>query len=481
MLRVSGPEAITIVDTLWRGRKLADTPSHTARLGSIVGPDGEQIDQGLATVFRAPASFTGEDVVELSVHGSTYIQRRLLDVLIDAGARMAEPGEFTRRAFRNGKLDLAQAEAVADVIDADSRAAHRLASQQMRGHYSRRLTQLRDQLIDLCCLLELELDFSEEDVEFADRSRLIDLTEQVRSETDRLSQSFRAGNAIKTGIPVAIVGAPNAGKSSLLNLLLGDDRAIVSDIAGTTRDTVEDTLHLGDYTFRLIDTAGIRDTDDAIEQIGVERSRQALQRARIVLAISDLSAANPGSDHGTPPCTNPAPTSGSDHGAPPCTNPAPNPGSDHGSGPLTPYASSLTPHYIHILNKADLNPDGQPDTAAIEQLIGCTLPADTPTLRMSATTGQGYDQLVQALLAAADADADTAGDTLLVTNQRHAQLLRQASDAAAEALDELRAGTPTDLVSQSIRQAIAHLSAIIGDIPSQEILNHIFSRFCIGK
>lgn len=451
VLRVSGPEAIQTVDKLWRGRPLTDTPSHTARLGTLVAPDGEVIDQALATVFRAPASFTGEDVVEISVHGSTYIQRRLLEVLTDTGIRMAEPGEFTRRAFQNGKLDLAQAEAVADVIDADSRAAHRLASQQMRGHYSRRLTQLRDQLVDLCCLLELELDFSEEDVEFADRERLINLTEQVRSETQRLSQSFRAGNAIKTGIPVAIVGAPNAGKSSLLNLLLGDDRAIVSDIAGTTRDTIEDTLHLGDYTFRLIDTAGIRDTTDTIEQIGVERSRQAIKRAHIIVALTSAEEAD--------------------------THPAP----DTDAQAQKQEEDGSAPHFIHVINKIDLHPDANPGTAGIERLTGYYLPADTPTLRMSATTGQGYDQLVQALIDAADSDATTASDTLLVTNQRHATLLRQASEAAAEALDELRAGTPTDLVSQSIRQAIAHLSAIIGDIPSQEILNNIFTRFCIGK
>lgn len=451
VLRVSGPEAIAVADSLWRGRPLAETPSHTARLGSILDGDGEVLDQALATVFRAPASFTGEDVVELSVHGSTYIQRRLLQVLIDAGARMAEPGEFTRRAFRNGKLDLAQAEAVADVIDADSRAAHRIASQQMRGHYSRRLAELRDRLLHLCTLLELELDFSEEDVEFADRTNLIELTDSIAAETARLSRSFRAGNAIKHGIPVAIVGAPNAGKSSLLNLLLGDERAIVSDIAGTTRDTVEDTLHLGDYTFRLIDTAGIRDTEDAIERIGVQRSRQALDRARIVLALTDLSAV--------------------------ATTP---------SEALTAAPELVSeddaPHYIHVLNKSDLaDSAGDADSSAVESLIGRRLPPSTPRVRMSATTGEGYEQLVAALTAAADADASADAGALLVTNQRHATLLQQASDAAAQARQELLDGLPTDLVAQSIRQAVAHLSAIIGDIPSQDILNNIFSRFCIGK
>lgn len=444
VIRISGPDAIAIADSVWRGRKLSETPGHTVRLGEIIDTEScQMLDQGLATVFRSPASFTAQDVVEFAVHGSRYIQRRLLEVLVASGARLAEPGEFTRRAFLGGKLDLAQAEAVADLIDAESRAAHRIASSQMRGHFSERLAFLRDKLLELATLLELELDFSEEDVQFADRSHLIDLTAQVRDETLRLHNSFKGGQAIKEGIPVAIVGAPNAGKSSLLNQLLGDDRAIVSDIPGTTRDTVEDTLALGDYTFRLIDTAGIRQTDDTIEQIGVDRARQTIARARIVIVVSDI------------------------------TVPIDRPILETASKAVTEGSAS---QLIHVLNKADLL--SAPTAGDISQ----TSPdAHISEITISAKTGLGTDALLNALIDAADKDAGTDSDALIVTNARHARLLLEASQAAEQALDELRAGIPSDLVAQSIRATISYLSEITGDIPSSEILETIFKRFCIGK
>ena len=278
--RVSGPQALAIAQAVWRGRRaIVDTPANTCIVGTVLDSRGDDLDQAVATVFRAPHSFTGEDVVEFGVHGSRYVQHELIMALVGAGARIALPGEFSRRAFASGHMDLAQTEAVADLIAADSRAAQRVALSQMRGHFSRRIEAMRSQLVDLAALLELELDFSEEDVEFASRERLSQLAGQVRDTATRLADGFAAGRAIREGIPVAIVGATNAGKSSILNALTDDDRAIVSDIHGTTRDVVEDTVSLGDYTLRLRDTAGIRDTADTIERLGIERSRDALRGA----------------------------------------------------------------------------------------------------------------------------------------------------------------------------------------------------------
>lgn len=431
VVRVSGPEALNVVGRIWKGKRLDAVESHTAHLGNIVDENGEALDSGVATVFRAPRSFTGEDVVELAVHGSRYIQRRLLDALVHAGARLAGPGEFTRRAFLNGRLDLAQAEAVADVIASDSRASHRIAMNQMRGTFSKRLADLRDSLVEIASLLELELDFSEEDVTFASREKLLALATEIHNEVTRLHRSFADGRVIKEGIPVAIVGPTNAGKSSLLNAILGDDRAIVSDIHGTTRDTVEETIEIGDFRFRFIDTAGLRHTDDTIEQIGITRSLQAIDKASIVILTLD--------------------------GSLPVDSDTLNEVKTHAHGC----------HLIIALNKTDLG------TVAL-------LP-DEETIAVSTVTGEGLNELQDKLEDIGRRLCGSSDSDILVTNARHAAALAQAAETSARVIDGLHAGLPGDLIAQDLRATIAHLSEITGDIPSQEILTTIFSRFCIGK
>lgn len=458
VVRVSGPQAIEIVDGVWRGRPLGETPGHTARFGRIVDDrDGATLDEGVATVFRAPASFTGEDVVELSVHGSVYVQQALLELLCRQGCRLAEAGEFTRRAFAAGKMDLAQAEGVADVIASESAAAHRLAVTQMRGGFSRRLEDLRERLVELASLLELELDFSEEDVEFADRSRLTALAREVKGEVDRLHGSFSLGNAIKNGVPVAIVGVPNVGKSSILNMLLGEKRAIVSDIPGTTRDTIEDSAVIGGVTFRFIDTAGLRATDDPIERQGVERAVEALRRARVVVSVA-----------------------------------APDITADEEYTSLLRETIPADAAIIRVLNKADLlaaeeeRAAGRSDDS--ERVMGQGTPVGDETgagseeecIRLSTKTGAGADAL-RAALAAASGVAAVASGNILVTNARHAAALASASDSLASFLDALAGSLPTDLAAQDLRQALHHLGAITGTITAPDILATIFSRFCIGK
>ena len=359
------------------------------------------------------------------------MQQRLIHALIDAGAALAQPGEFTRRAFAAGKMDLAQAEAVADVIASENRAAHRIAITQMRGRYSGRLRQLRDQLLDLAVLLELELDFSEEDVEFASRQRLMEIATAVQAEVHRLAASFDSASAIKDGIAVAIVGATNAGKSSLLNTLLGDDRAIVSDIHGTTRDIVEDTLSIGDYTFRLMDTAGLRSTADKIESIGIKRSLKAAAKARIVIMVVDSTC------------------------------------------PVTPELPDTSAAIIVAVNKTDLNP-----SPTLQSVIS-HLPPHAALVEISARNAHGIDALTSAMeRIAKEAEGS---DSVLVTNARHYEALTQAYRSITRAIDALNASLSGDLVAIDIRLTIHHLSSILGDISSQEILNTIFSRFCIGK
>ncbi len=445
MVRVSGPQAFACVQKIWHGKTLEACDSHTAHLGWVLDEDAQELDQAVVTLFRAPHSFTGEDVVEISVHGSIYVQQALLRSLIANGARLAEAGEFTRRAFASGHLDLAQAEAVADMIASSDRAAHRLALTQMRGNFSQRLRELRNQMVDLASLLELELDFSEEDVEFASRAKLISLAQEIQSEVSRMASSFRQGQAIKDGIPVAIVGATNAGKSSLLNALLSDDRAIVSDIHGTTRDVVEDTLRLGDYTFRIMDTAGLRHTTDAIETIGIERSHQAAQRAHILLCVFD----------------------------------------QHDPKPIRlPETEAFS---LVIVNKADLSASPNLPNAIQESGLDAsptiTLCAKAQALasnRSENNKENGVDNLKEMLIALAK-ESESSCASVLVTNQRHFQALTAANDSITRAIEALQANLSGDLVAQDIRLTIHHLSSILGDIPSSELLATIFSRFCIGK
>ena len=436
VVRVSGPSAISICDKVYRpfkaGNTLASRKSHTLTYGQIIDHEkGEVIDEVVASVFRAPHSFTGEDVVEISCHGSLYIQQRILDVILSVeGIRLAEPGEFTRRAFRSGKMDLSQAEAVADLIAATTAASHRLAMSQMKGSISRKLDGLRLQLLNMTSLLELELDFSEEDVEFADRSQLLSLAHQIDDEVTRLASTFSAGQAIKNGIPVAIIGAPNVGKSTLLNQLLKDDRAIVSPIQGTTRDLIEDTITLSGYLFRFIDTAGIRDTSDQIEAMGIERSLRAAERAHIIILLSEPEV------------------------------------------PFIDFEPRPDQEVIRIINKSDL--------AASHDETKSLMSDDSPIIHLSALTGEGVAALEQHLIELAR-PVESQGDIVL-TNRRHYEALNTAHDYLLRVSEGLTQQLPGDLVAEDLRAVIDSLNSILGkSITSQDTLNNIFKNFCIGK
>lgn len=478
VVRVSGPRAIEVCDTLFRGRTaLADAPAAAARYGEIAGTDGAHIDDAVVTVFRAPHSYTGEDSVEISVHGSSYVVQAVMTALAEAGARPAEAGEFTRRAFLAGRMDLAQAEAVADMIASTSRAAHAVATTQMRGDYSQELRQLRQELLQITSLLELELDFSEEDVEFADRTQLETLLQRTRDKVAALAASFALGNALKEGVAVAIVGRPNVGKSTLLNRLAGEQRAMVSDIAGTTRDTVEAQINIGGVAYRFIDTAGVHATDDTLELMGIDRTRQALAAARIVLWLTtaDDNSANAATPTDSP--TQGAAAAADLHGI---------------FAAATGITLSDEQILYRIINKIDLQPhaagnscDGEADkivdriadTAA--DIVADTA-ADAHTIRLSAKTGEGVAALVAALGRTVDATAAYRGEAI-VTNQRHYHALREAQRALDAALDGVLQGLTSDLLSEDIRLAITHLGEITGEITSADILQNIFSKFCIGK
>ncbi len=443
VVRVSGKNAIQVVMKSWHGADLNGVPTHTLHLGRITDASGETLDEVVAAVFRGPRSFTGEDVVELSCHGSMWVQRQLVALLIANGCRAAEGGEFTRRAFMNGRLDLSQAEAVADVIASESRAAHRIAVSQMRGGFSRMLSALREKLLEFVSLLELELDFSEEDVEFADRTRLIALAEEINAAVTRLADSFAVGNAIKNGFPVAIVGEPNAGKSTLLNRLLHDDKALVSDIRGTTRDVIEDTIVLGGLSFRFIDTAGIRQTTDTIETMGIERTFKKLDEAAIILWMID----------GTQPSENIAAV----------------------AADILPHVEGK--HLIAVINKID-----QLDAAAVARLRDCVAAAapQAAVATISAKADIAVDALEQSLIDAAGT-ADTDPNAVIVTNARHYGALVHAGEAIRRALTGLQQGLSGDFVAQDIRECMHYLGEITGEITTHEILGSIFSRFCIGK
>ncbi len=456
VIRISGPDAISACDAIFRPARpnhtLATRQTHTLTFGQIIDPSGEVIDEVVISLYRAPHSFTGEDVVEISCHGSIYIQQQILNLLcnnsgnnssfptLHSSLRLAAPGEFTRRAFANGRFDLTQAEAVADLISAQSAAAHRLAIQQMKGSISQKLSILYDQLLQLTSLLELELDFSEEDVEFADRTRLINLAHDIDHEVTTLASTFRHGQAIKNGIPVAIIGAPNVGKSTLLNALLKEDRAIVSDIQGTTRDLIEDTITLGGHLFRFIDTAGIRHTNDQIEQLGIERSHQAAERAQIILLLTE-----PGVDY-----------------------PEIEPRQDQ--------------HVLHILNKVDITNGQSTSTFDLPASHISTSTFDLPAshISISAKHNIGIDALENALLSCIE--SDKVQSSVILTNARHYEALNHAHDALQRVLSGLQNGLSNEFVDMDLKDVISSLNQILGrEITSQDTLNNIFKNFCIGK
>lgn len=457
VIRLSGPRAFEIADKAWRGRKLSEAPSHTAHFGTITADaSGTPLDEAVATLFRAPASFTGEDTVEFSCHGSRWIQREVMSRLVSLGARPAGAGEFSQRAFLNGRIDLAQAEGIADLIAASSRAAHRLAMRQVKGSFSRKLEDLRSRLVELASLLELELDFSEEDVEFADRAKLVALAGETIALVERLADSYRAGEAFKSGVSVVIAGRPNAGKSTLLNRLLRDDRAIVSDIPGTTRDIIEDTREIGGVLFRFYDTAGLRDTSDRVEQLGIERAEAALAKAAIVLWLADPT--QPGYE-----------------------------------ADLREIARRVDDYpeagHLLLINKADLAGDGE--LAEVAQ--GVDLAADLAkvageaegasglrVLRISAKEGEGIEALEAAMVEMATQEHDPESE-LIVTNARHAEALRAGAEALRRAREGMESGLSADFIAQDIREALHHLGTVTGAVTTDTLLHQIFARFCIGK
>ena len=507
VIRVSGPEALSIADRVisCRKGKIADAAGYTIKFGFIYNNlngcmtddcdlssqvmEKELVDEVLVSIFRAPHSYTGEDSVEISCHASSYIVSTVMDLLYAAGARAAEPGEFTQRAFLNGKMDLAQAEAVADVIASQNAAAHRVAFKQMKGGFSSELRDMRGELLELVSLMELELDFSEEEVEFADRLRLDSLLGELICHISRLIDSFRLGNAIKNGVPVAIAGATNTGKSTLLNALLGEERAIVSDIHGTTRDTVEETLNIDGVLFRFIDTAGLRETSEIVEKIGIERTFKKISEASIVLGMVDLTR-----DFQT-------------------TNQTVN--------EILEKVDFSTQKLVILLNKCDVldnnknvstannivslldnkgitaalitlssdnledsaSPDGHHESDGIHPEKSSTKAGygpEVPLIQISAKTGLGLGEL-RSLLASSQRDLLGDSDTTLVTNQRHVQALTDARTSLLRVRDGLASGLPTDLAAQDIREAIYHLGSIVGEISTDEVLGNIFRNFCIGK
>lgn len=435
LIRVSGPQAVPVVDSLFHANhSLAEAKPNSIHFGRIQRAS-DILDEVLCSVFRAPHSFTGEDTVEIACHGSLYIQQTLLEWLIDAGCKAAEPGEFTRRAFLNGKMDLTRAEAVADLIAAQSKAEKDLALSQLRGSVSTELAALRERLLHFTSLVELELDFADhEELEFADRTELQTLADEIEQKLAALMRSFATGNAIRNGISVAIIGAPNVGKSTLLNALLGEQRAIVSDIQGTTRDTIEDTLVIDGILFRLIDTAGIRETNDVIEQMGVERSRQAMEKAQIIISV--LDATRPGE---VIPATCPRP------------------------------ARDLS--VLSVLNKVDL-------CSVSEQSERSVLCQRSGLIPLSAKNGD-IEPLRRELVRVAKEMLPTSA--VMLSNARHYEAISRAHEAILRVQQGLRDGLSGELLSMDLQDCLAALGEVTGQITNQEVLSNIFSKFCIGK
>lgn len=444
MLRLSGAGCIALTDRIFEtpsGKKLEEMAANTVHFGRIAEGD-DLIDEVLVTIYRAPHSFTGEESVEIACHGSMYIQQRLLKLLVDTGARLAAPGEFTQRAFLNGKMDLSQAEAVADLIASTSAASHRMALMQMKGGFSTELVRLRAELLHITSLLELELDFSEEDVEFADRSELSRIAGNIEKLLTRLCSSFSLGNVIKNGVPVAIVGNTNVGKSTLLNALLREDKAIVSDIAGTTRDVIEDTINLNGITFRFIDTAGIRATTDEVENIGIERTFAKIGQASVVLLLTDLS---------------------------------------RGSESFEEYYRQVKAHIapeaklIIILNKTDRVEDLLTPQETIRLFT-----SGEEIIPISARTGANLDLLIQELTDTVNLNALNTSD-VIVSNVRHYEALNHALIAIRRVAAGLQTGLSGEFVSQDIRECLHYLGEITGEISTDEVLGNVFKNFCIGK
>lgn len=451
IIRVSGNDSIRIADRIFQPKgkdqsPLTERKAYTLTFGNIIDAENgnDIVDEVLVSIFRAPHSYTGEDSVEISCHGSRYIMQRIMQLLISAGCRAAGPGEYTQRAFLNGKMDLSQAEAVADLIAADSTAAHRIAMNQMRGGFSTELARLRSELLHLTSLMELELDFSDhEELEFADRGELSTVAAKISDTIMQLSDSFRVGNAIKNGVPVAIVGETNAGKSTLLNLLLGEERAIVSDIHGTTRDTIEDTAEIGGISFRFIDTAGIRDTHDRIESIGIERTMKKISQADIILMVID-------------------PTAPTDQ----YTDLAPK---------ILPLCEGKT--VIVVVNKSDITAAASSSTIDSSSTYNHL---NIKQIHISAKTEDGTDKLRSLLCSCSG--VDTATDGVIISNLRHLSALQSALADIHRVISGLASGLPSDLISQDLRSCLYHLGEITGgEIQTDEVLGNIFKHFCIGK
>lgn len=438
IIRISGPDSISIADRHF-SRNISEAKSHTLHYGVFASDSSMPIDDVMVAVFRAPHSYTGENSVEIYCHGSRYIMSQIIRCLIEAGCRQADPGEYTRRAFINGKMDLSQAEAVADLIAATGKASHDMALGQLRGNISNELSTLRDQLLKMTSLMELELDFSDhEELEFADRTALFNLATTIHDRITSLASSFRTGQAIKQGIPVAIIGKTNVGKSTLLNRLVGEEKAIVSDIHGTTRDIIEDTIDIHGITFRFVDTAGLRTTDDVIEQIGIERSYSALSKAAIVLWVID-----------TPP-------------------------SEEELSDITSRCKGK--QVIAVINKTDKHPATPSSSTS-----GQSLSIPFSTLSISALNGTGINELTDAIYAKSGIPEIGENDAI-ITSARHYSSLLQAQESITRVLDGLEMNIPNDLLSEDLRQCLDALADITGGvITPSEVLNNIFSHFCIGK
>ncbi len=435
IVRLSGENAIEIANSIFKGKDLTRQPSHTIHYGQIV-KEGTVLDEVVVSLFKAPRSYTKENVVEISTHGSPFILQELVKLLISHGARLARPGEFTKRAFLNGRFDLAQAEAVADLISADSRATHMAAMNQMRGGFSKKIKHLRNELIHFASLIELELDFAEEDVEFANRGELVSLIQNIQHEISRLIDSFSVGNAIKNGVPTVIAGKPNTGKSTLLNTLLEEEKAIVSDIPGTTRDVIEDVIHIEGISFRFIDTAGIREAKDSIEAIGLQKTKEKMKTASVIIYLVDATDAL-----------------------------------DKEIGETKEKLDKLNIPYLIAANKTD---------KLDKNILGQLQEQYPEVIFISAATEANIDTLKKKLLKIVHLDDFSTGDTI-VTNLRHIESLTNTQQALDDVLKGIGEGISGDLLALDIRQALHHLGEITGEITTDDLLGNIFSKFCIGK